>query len=107
MIARKAFRILWEEEQERRRRAEEERKRKEEEERLRKEEEERLRREAEELAKVLGTTRLLLATVKAGWQPSVRHGAPTEAMFCTHGCLVVTASRGGAASHPRGRAGAA
>ena len=49
MIARKAYRVMWEEEQERRRRAEEERKRKEEEERLRKEEEERKRREEEEV----------------------------------------------------------
>ena len=52
MIARKVFRVMWEEEQERRRRAEEERKRKEEEERLRKEEEERKRKEEEELAKL-------------------------------------------------------
>ena len=58
MIARKQYRILWEEEQERRRRAEEERKRKEEEERLRREEEERLRREAEELAKLAEEERL-------------------------------------------------
>lgn len=49
MIARKAYRAMWEEEQERRRRAEEERKRKEEEERLRKEEEDRKRREEEEV----------------------------------------------------------
>ena len=48
MIARKAYRVMWEEEQERRRRAEEERKRKQEEERLRKEEEERKRREEDE-----------------------------------------------------------
>jgi len=58
MIARKAYRVMWEEEQERRRRAEEERKRKEEEERLRKEEEERKRREEEELAKLAEEERL-------------------------------------------------
>ena len=46
MIARKQWRVLWEQEQERRRREEEERKRKEEEERLRREEEERKRKEA-------------------------------------------------------------
>ena len=48
MIARKQYRVMWEEEQERKRRAEEERKRKEEEERLRKEEEERKRKKEEE-----------------------------------------------------------
>lgn len=38
MLARKAYRILWEEEQQRKRRAEEERRRREEEERLKREE---------------------------------------------------------------------
>jgi len=52
MIARKEYRIKWEEEQERKRREEEERKRQEEEERLQKEEDERRRIEAEELAKL-------------------------------------------------------
>lgn len=52
MIARKAYRVLWEQEQERRRREDEERKRREEEERLRREEEERRWREEEELAKL-------------------------------------------------------
>ena len=57
MVARKLFRVLWEEEMERRRREEEERKRREEEERLRREEEERKKREAEELAKLAGEER--------------------------------------------------
>lgn len=66
MIVRKAYRVLWEEEQERKRREEEERKRREEEERLRREEEERRRREEEELAKLAEAERhRILAEEKA------------------------------------------
>jgi len=58
MIARKAYRVRWEEEQERKRREEEERKRQEEEERLQREEDERRRVEAEELAKLAEAERV-------------------------------------------------
>ena len=58
MIARKQYRVLWEEEQERKRREEEERKRLEEEERLRREEEERRRIEGEELSKLAEAERI-------------------------------------------------
>ena len=87
MVARKLFRVLWEEEMERRRREEEERKRREEEERLRREEEERKKREAEEEKR------------KA---EEAKKRAEEEARKKVRSLVITPSSRGGGAQAGRG-----